>query len=81
MQRLPPSVETLAGDRVAVSSADHHLSFRPVTIARTTRDDVLLSSGLKPGELVLTTSLAVITEGMAVNPVTTPAAPATPAKP
>ena len=76
-----PRRALLAGDRVAVSSADHHLSFRPVTIARTTRDDVLLSSGLKPGELVLTTSLAVITEGMAVNPVTTPAAPATPAKP
>jgi RND family efflux transporter MFP subunit len=71
-----PRRSLLAGDRVAVCSADHHLSFRPVRIARTTRDDVLLAEGVQPGEQILATTLAVMTEGMAVRPVT--ADPATP---
>jgi RND family efflux transporter MFP subunit len=71
-----PRRSLLAGDRVAVCSADHHLSFRPVRIARTTRDDVLLAEGVQQGERILATTLAVMSEGMAVRPVT--ADPATP---
>ena len=69
-----PRRALLPGDRVAVCSAENHLAFRPVRVARATRDDVLLADGIKPGESILVTALAVITEGMEVRPVTTPPA-------
>ena len=69
-----PRRALLPGDRVAVCTPENHLTFRPVKVARATRDDVLLADGLKPGESVLVTALAVITEGMEVRPVTPPPA-------
>lgn len=69
-----PRGALLAGDRVAVCTSENQLRFRPVKIARATRDDVLLAGGVEPGENILVTALAVITEGMEVQPVRPPAA-------
>ena len=70
-----PRRALLPGDRVAICTAENHLTFRDVKIARAMRDDVLLSEGVKPGESILVTALAVITEGMEVRPVNPLAAP------
>jgi len=56
-------------NRVAIVTSDNKLTFRAVKVARSTRDDVLISDGIKPGDRVLATALAVVTEGMEVNPV------------
>jgi hypothetical protein len=61
---------------VAVASPDNRLSFRAVKVARSTRDHVLISEGIEAGERVLATALAIITEGMEINPVTPPRAAA-----
>ena len=57
---------------MAVVTAENKLAIRPVTVARATRDEVMVSRGVATGERVLATALAVITEGMEVNPVAPP---------
>jgi RND family efflux transporter MFP subunit len=77
-----PRVCLLPNNRVALAGDDNKLRFRTVKVARSTRDSVLISEGVQPGERVLATALAVITEGMDVNPVPSlPAATATPVPP
>jgi len=56
-------------NRVAIVTSDNKLTFRAVKVARSTRDDVLISDGINTGDRVLATALAVVTEGMDVNPV------------
>jgi len=46
---------------------DDHLSIRAVEVARRDRDQVLIKSGVEVGELVVTSSLDVVTEGMIVR--------------
>ena len=65
-----PRVCLLPDDRVAIASADNKLSTRAVKVVRSTRDEVFVSEGVKAGERVLATVLAVITEGLEIHPVT-----------
>jgi len=76
-----PRVCLFPDNRVAVAGSDHKLSFRSVKVARSGRDDVLISEGVKAGDRVLATALAVVTEGMEVNPVNVTASPAPPPQP
>lgn len=76
-----PRLCLMPGDRAAVISADNKLSLRPVKVARSTKDEVFLSSGLSAGDRVLATVLAVTTEGMEVNPLTPAAKAPAPAAP
>ncbi len=43
------------------------MTTRPVTILRTERDDVLVSSGIEDGEQLCVTALAAVIEGMEVR--------------
>jgi RND family efflux transporter MFP subunit len=76
-----PRVCLLPGDRAAVMTAENRLSLRPVKVARTTRDEVYLTSGVKAGDRVLATVLAVTTDGMEVHPLNTAPAAAPETKP
>ena len=67
-----PRVCLLSDNRVALVGTDNKLTFRAVKVARSTRDDVLISEGIKAGDRVLATALAVVTEGMDVNPISPP---------
>jgi multidrug efflux system membrane fusion protein len=71
-----PRVCLLPGDRVAVVNHENKLSTRAVKVVRTTRDAIFISEGVKPGERVLATVLAVITEGLEVKPVSDTPGPA-----
>jgi len=71
-----PRVCLLPDDRVAIADAGNKLRTRAVKVARSTRDDVFISEGVKPGEKVLATVLAVITEGLEVKPLPPPGEPA-----
>lgn len=85
VMRLPRLA--LYGDsRVVTVSPENKLGFRDVKIARAERDTVLISDGLKDGDLVLGTVLPVVVEGALVSPVredgqAIPASPTTPAAP
>ncbi len=78
-----PRICLFPDNRIAVVTPENKLSFRAVKVARQGRDDVLVSEGVKEGENVLATALAVVTEGMEVKPVESaaPAAPGTGNKP
>lgn len=65
-----PRVCLLPDDRVALADQNNKLTTRPVKVVRSTRDEVFISEGVRPGERVLATVLAVITEGLEVNPLT-----------
>jgi RND family efflux transporter MFP subunit len=54
-------------DRLLVVAPDQTLTTRPVTILRTEREDVLVSSGLEDGEQLCITALAAVIEGMEVK--------------
>ena len=56
-----------SSDRVLVVAPDQTLTTRPVTILRTEREDVLVSSGLEDGEQLCITALAAVIEGMEVK--------------
>jgi RND family efflux transporter MFP subunit len=64
-----PRVCLFPDNRVAVVTPENKLTFKAVKVARSGKDDVLISEGLKSGDRVLATVLAVVTEGMEVNPV------------
>ena len=58
----------LRGDgRVLVVDADERLRFRAVGILRSTRDEVIVSSGLNDGDRVCLSTLAAVTDGMRVR--------------
>jgi RND family efflux transporter MFP subunit len=54
-------------DIVWVVEENGRLSFRRIEVARVQGDTVLAKSGLKDGELLVTSSLGVVTNGMAVQ--------------
>ncbi len=64
------------GERVWIMN-DSHLRFRPVTVIRRARDEVVIGEGLAPGERVVLTNLAGAAEGMRLRP----AAPAGESRP
>lgn len=74
-----PRVCLLPDNRVAVVGTDNKLRSKPVKVARSEKDDVLISSGIENGDRVLATALAVVTEGMEVNPIVPPDPNTTPA--
>jgi RND family efflux transporter MFP subunit len=58
----------LPGNRVAIVMSGDQLHIQPVTISRSAVDEVYVSDGIKPGERVLATTLAILTESMKVKP-------------
>ena len=65
-----------------LAGPDNKLTTRPVKVLRSTRDEIFIADGVKAGEQVLATVLAVITEGLDIRPVSItitlpPPAPAT----
>ncbi len=55
------------GDKVWVITPAQTLSIRPVKVARAGVDEALIASGLAPGEMICTSNLQVVTEGMPVR--------------
>ncbi len=55
------------GSRVWVIDGESRLRYRPVTVYRSTEREVLLTEGLKEGELVCLSPLDVTTDGMLVR--------------
>ncbi len=73
-----PRVCLFPDNRIALVTADNKLTFRAVKVARSTRDDVFITDGIKAGDRVLATALAIVTEGMDVNPLPAPPNPSAP---
>ena len=65
-------------DRVVVVDESGTLRFREVTIAWQETGTVHISEGLRSGDRVVLTALAAVVEGMPVDVLNTPPAPATP---
>jgi len=55
--------------QVWIADSDNKLEIRRVTVARREKGDVLISSGLSPGEQVITTTLSAAADGMLLRPV------------
>jgi RND family efflux transporter MFP subunit len=55
------------GDQVLVIDAESRLRFRTVEVLRTTRESVVIAEGLSEGELVCTSTLEAVTDGMRVR--------------
>ncbi len=66
--RLPRSAMR-DNNQVLVVDADNRLHFRQISLLRLEHDDILVSSGLKSGELVCTSPMQTVVEGMLVKPV------------
>jgi RND family efflux transporter MFP subunit len=56
------------GNRLLVVDAENRLHFRDVEVLRVFRDKVYVSAGLEAGELVVTSLLQTVVEGMPVQP-------------
>ena len=56
------------GDRVWVVSDDDTLQIRPVTIAWSRRDSVLVTGGVEPGDRLIVSGLRVALPGMRLDP-------------
>ncbi len=52
---------------VWVLNAEQRITFRNVTVARVDRETALVTSGLRPGDEIVTSQLDVITDGMKVR--------------
>lgn len=76
-----PRVCLFPDNRMALVTTGNKLTFRAVKVARSTRDDVLISEGINAGDRVLATALAVVTEGMDVNPLPPSSIPSVPPSP
>lgn len=57
----------VTSDRVLVVAPDQTIATRSVTILRSERDDVLVSSGIEDGEQLCVTALAAVIEGIEVK--------------
>ena len=57
------------GEVVWVVDNDNRLNFRQVEVAARQQDEVIVKNGLQKGDSVVISSLQVVTNGMAVNPV------------
>jgi RND family efflux transporter MFP subunit len=55
------------GDTVYIVDEESRIRFRKVEIARYDRDDVLVSSGLENGEMIVVSTMKIVTEGMKVS--------------
>jgi len=62
-----PRAALLEGDKVLVVDDDDRLRFRPVEVLRRTREDAVISSGLRRGERICVSALAAATDGMQVR--------------
>ncbi len=58
-----------SADKVYVVNAEDKLEIRTVDVLSTTRSEVLVSTGITPGERVVTSTIASAIDGMAVNPI------------
>lgn len=67
--RLPRSAMR-DDNQVLVVDRENRLHFRQVSLLRLEHDDLLVSSGLKDGELVCISPMQTVVEGMLVKPVT-----------
>ena len=66
--RLPRSAMR-DNNQVLVVDSDDRIHFRQVSLVRQEHDDVLISDGLKDGELVSISAMQTAVDGMLVNPV------------
>lgn len=66
--RLPRSAMR-DNNQVLVVDAENRLNFRQVSILRLEHDDILVSSGLKNGELVCISPMQTVVDGMPVRPI------------
>jgi multidrug efflux pump subunit AcrA (membrane-fusion protein) len=66
--RLPRSAMR-DNNQVLVVDPDNRLRFRQVSLLRLEHDDILVSNGLKDGELVCISPLQTVVDGMLVKPV------------
>jgi multidrug efflux pump subunit AcrA (membrane-fusion protein) len=55
-------------DTILVVDADNHLRFRSVEVVRAGREDVVVGSGLLPGDRVCISTIEAVTDGMRVRP-------------
>jgi RND family efflux transporter MFP subunit len=62
-------------NQLLLVDSQNRLRFTPVTVVRPDGKDLLVSSGLKPGDRICLTSLSSPVEGMEVRPIDTPTAP------
>jgi len=67
--RLPRSAMR-DDNQVLVVDPENRLQFRQVSLLRLEHDDLLVSSGLKDGELVCISPMQTVVDGMLVKPVT-----------
>ena len=56
-------------NQVLVVDSENRLHFRQISLLRLEHDDILVSSGLKSGELVCISPMQTVVEGMLVKPV------------
>jgi RND family efflux transporter MFP subunit len=70
--RLPRSAMR-DDNEVLVVDAQNRLHFRQISLLRLEHDDILVSAGLKDGELVCISPMQTVVEGMPVKPVILPA--------
>lgn len=66
--RLPRSAMR-DNNQVLVVDSDNRLQFRQISLLRLEHDDILVSEGLRNGELVCISPLQTVVEGMTVQPV------------
>jgi RND family efflux transporter MFP subunit len=57
------------GNQVLIVDADNRLRFRDVEMLRFDREEVLVKSGLRPGELVNISPIQTVVDGMRVKPI------------
>ena len=55
-------------DRVLIVDAEDRLRFREVEVIRRSRNEVVIGSGLRAGDRVVTSPLSAVTDGMQVRP-------------
>jgi RND family efflux transporter MFP subunit len=64
-----PRMALRANDKVYVINADNKLEIRTVNVLSTSEEQVLVSSGVEPGERVVTSTLPNAVDGMDVEPI------------
>lgn len=67
--RLPRSAMR-DDNQVLVVDSENRLHFRQVSLLRLEHDDILISSGLEDGELVVISPMQTVVDGMLVTPIT-----------
>jgi RND family efflux transporter MFP subunit len=70
-----PGAALRDNDQVLVLDAEDRVRFRDVEVIRRGREEVILGSGLAPGERVVVSPMSAVTDGMAVRPLASSAPP------